>query len=311
MKTDKQLKQDVQDELESDPAIDATRIGVEVVNRIVTLSGHPPSYAEKLAIERAANRVAGVKALVVDMTVHLPDDDVRTDEDIANAVRSVLHWTVGLHDDAVKVQVEHGWITLSGRVEWAYQSHLAVRAISQMRSVTGVTDHIAVQGRSARPTSAATSSARSCAMRSARRSTSRSRCATARCGCPARSARSPSARPCAGGMVGARRARRRRRPRRVTPASGDRMRNPRGRESQMTLSGEVHDADWSVAVETIATGTGGYRCRIHVTLVSPDGACERTFAHSRTHDTEREAAIDGLRAGMTWVEMRKSNMFTV
>ena len=146
MKTDKQLKQDVQDELESDPAIDATRIGVEVADRIVTISGHPPSYAEKLAIERAANRVAGVKALVVDMTVHLPDDDVRTDEDIANAVRSVLHWTVGLNDDAVKVQVEHGWITLSGTVDWAYQSHAAVRAISQMRSVTGVTNHISVQG---------------------------------------------------------------------------------------------------------------------------------------------------------------------
>lgn len=197
MKTDKQLKQDVQDELESDPAIDATRIGVEVSDRIVTLSGHPPSYAEKLAIERAANRVAGVKALVVDMTVHLPNDDIRTDEDIANAVRSVLHWTVGLHDDAVKVQVEHGWITLSGKVEWAYQSHLAVRAISQMRSVTGVTDHIVSRGRSARPTSAATSSARSCATRSARRNTSRSRCATAPFGCPARSARSPNARPCA------------------------------------------------------------------------------------------------------------------
>ena len=48
-----------------------------------------------------------------------------------------------------------------------------------------------------------------------------------------------------------------------------------------------------------------------MTFASPDGACERTFAHSRTHDTEREAAIDGLRAGMTWVEMRKSNTFTV
>ncbi|ABO59248.1 BON domain-containing protein [Burkholderia vietnamiensis] len=146
MKTDKQLKQDVQDELESDPSIDATRVGVEVADRIVTLSGHPPSYAEKLAIERAANRVAGVKALVVDMTVHLLDDDVRTDEDIAKAVRSVLHWTVGVHDDAIKVQVERGWITLSGTVDWAYQSHLAVRAISQMRSVTGVTDHIVVLG---------------------------------------------------------------------------------------------------------------------------------------------------------------------
>jgi len=30
MKTDKQVKQDVEDELEWDPAVDATRIGVEV-----------------------------------------------------------------------------------------------------------------------------------------------------------------------------------------------------------------------------------------------------------------------------------------
>ncbi|VWB39801.1 hypothetical protein [Burkholderia lata] len=79
----------------------------------------------------------------------------------------------------------------------------------------------------------------------------------------------------------------------------------------MSLSGEVHDVDWSVAIETIAVATGGFRCRIRVTLASPDGACERTFAHSRTHDTEREAAIDGLHAGMTWVELRKSNTFTV
>lgn len=79
----------------------------------------------------------------------------------------------------------------------------------------------------------------------------------------------------------------------------------------MTLSGELHEADWSVAIETVAAEPGGFRCRIHVTLKSPDGVCERTFAHGRTHATEREAAIDGLRVGMTWIEMKKSNTFTV
>ena len=79
----------------------------------------------------------------------------------------------------------------------------------------------------------------------------------------------------------------------------------------MTLSGELHDADWSVAIETVAAETGGFRCRIHVTLKSPDGVCERTFAHSRIHATEREAAIDALRAGITWIEMKKSKTFTV
>ncbi|AIO45318.1 hypothetical protein K6Y76_23675 [Burkholderia cenocepacia] len=79
----------------------------------------------------------------------------------------------------------------------------------------------------------------------------------------------------------------------------------------MTLSGELHEADWSVAIETVAAESGGFRCRIHVTLKAPGGACERTFSHSRTHATEREAAIDALRAGMTWIEMKKSNTFTV
>ncbi|CAG9242998.1 UDP-glucose 4-epimerase [Burkholderia territorii] len=79
----------------------------------------------------------------------------------------------------------------------------------------------------------------------------------------------------------------------------------------MTLSGELHEADWSVAIETVAAESGGFHCRIHVTLKSPDGICERTFSHCRTHATEREAAIDALRAGMTWIEMKKSNTFTV
>ncbi|KWA07401.1 hypothetical protein [Burkholderia territorii] len=79
----------------------------------------------------------------------------------------------------------------------------------------------------------------------------------------------------------------------------------------MTLTGELHDADWSVAIETVAAESGGFRCRIHVALQSPDGLCERTFVHCRTHATEREAAIDALRAGMTWIEMKKSNTFTI
>jgi osmotically-inducible protein OsmY len=146
MKTDGQLKKEVEEELEWDPAVTATDIGVEVADRIVTLSGHPPSLAEKLAAEKAAHRVAGVKAVVVDMQVRLPQKDERTDEDVANAVHAILHWTVGLPDDSVKVQVEKGWVTLTGAVDWAYQSHVAARTVSQMRGVRGVANRIEVRG---------------------------------------------------------------------------------------------------------------------------------------------------------------------
>ncbi|KVC94710.1 OsmY domain-containing protein [Burkholderia ubonensis] len=146
MKTDRQVKQDVEEELAWDPAVDSTRIGVEVEDRVVTLSGHPSSVAEKVAAEHAAHRVAGVKAVVVDMSVHLPHDERHTDEDIAKAVRAVLHWTAGLRDDAIHVQTEKGWITLSGKVDWGYQRQRALRAVSQMRGIVGVSDAIEVGG---------------------------------------------------------------------------------------------------------------------------------------------------------------------
>lgn len=145
MKTDRQLKQEVEDELDWDPAVTATDIGVEVTNRVVTLSGHPPSFAEKLAAEKAAQRVAGVKAVVVDMQVRLPKQDEHTDDDIANAVHAILHWSVAVPDDSVKVQVEKGWVTLTGAVDWAYQRHIVARAVSHMRGVRGVRNDIDVR----------------------------------------------------------------------------------------------------------------------------------------------------------------------
>ncbi|MBW9107034.1 BON domain-containing protein [Paraburkholderia phenoliruptrix] len=149
MKSDFELKRQVEEELAWDPAVESTDIGVEVRDRIVTLSGHPSSYAEKLAAEKAAQRVAGVKAVVVEMSIRLPHADVRTDEEIANAVRTMMRWTVGLNEEAVKVQVEKGWVTLSGEVDCAYQSHVATRTISHMRGVTGVSNLIRIGGEAA------------------------------------------------------------------------------------------------------------------------------------------------------------------
>jgi len=146
MKTDKQLQREVEEELAWDPAVNVTDIGVEVKERVVTLSGHPASYAEKLAAEKAAQRVAGVKAVVVEMDIRLAHGDIRTDEEIANAVRSILSWSVGLPESSVKVQVEKGWVTLRGEVNWAFQRHVVTRTISHMRGVTGVSNLIDVGG---------------------------------------------------------------------------------------------------------------------------------------------------------------------
>jgi len=112
---------------------------------VVTLSGHLSNYAEKLAAEKAVRRVAGVKAVVVELDVRLSHSDKRTDEDIAHAVASILLWTVGVPEDKVKVQVEKGFVTLSGEVEWGYQSKLADRLASQARGVVRVLNQIKVR----------------------------------------------------------------------------------------------------------------------------------------------------------------------
>ena len=127
MKTDLQLKHDVEAELEWEPAVTASNIGVEVKDGVVTLSGRLASLTEKVAAEQAAQRVGGVRALVVGLDVHLPGDDVRTDEDIAYIARSVLRWTAGLSEGAVQVQVEHGHVVLKGAVDFAWQSRTAAR----------------------------------------------------------------------------------------------------------------------------------------------------------------------------------------
>jgi osmotically-inducible protein OsmY len=146
MKTDIQLQHDVQAELAWQPSINAADIGVEARDGIVTLAGHVASYAEKWEAERAAQQVAGVRALAVEMDVRLPGSSKRNDVDIARTVQNALLWSTAVPmEDAVRVVVEAGHVTLSGEVAWAYQREAAVQAVRYLMGVTGVSDQIVVK----------------------------------------------------------------------------------------------------------------------------------------------------------------------
>jgi osmotically-inducible protein OsmY len=145
MKTDTQLKQDVNAELSWEPSVNAAEIGVEVKDGIVTLAGHVSSYAEKMGAERAAQRVSGVKALAVEIDIKLPGLSKRTDADIARSAENVLLWTSYLPKDAVKIKVESGWVTLTGEVTWDYQRKNALNAVRTLLGVAGVSDQIVIK----------------------------------------------------------------------------------------------------------------------------------------------------------------------
>ncbi|MBU69207.1 MAG: OsmY domain-containing protein [Cupriavidus sp.] len=142
MKTDVELKKLVSDELDWDPRIVAGGVGVEVHQGIVTLSGHVGSYSEKIAAERAVERISGVKGVVVKLEV-TPKSKPR-DEDVALAVRNALQWYVHVPADNLQVEIEKGWITLRGTVQWGFQRRAAEKAVAHIRGVVGVSNLIRV-----------------------------------------------------------------------------------------------------------------------------------------------------------------------
>ena len=140
MKTDSDLQRDVVAELAYEPSIKAQDIGVTVLQGVVTLTGHVPTYSEKVAAERAVKRVVGVRAVVEELVVNLFGNHQRNDGDVAQAAVTALDSNVSVPQDVVKTMVENGWITLTGHVDWNYQREAAHDAVRHLTGVKGVTN---------------------------------------------------------------------------------------------------------------------------------------------------------------------------
>jgi osmotically-inducible protein OsmY len=147
MKTDSELKRDVETELKWEPSVNEAHIGVSVKQGIVTLSGHVPSYAEKYGAEKAAKRVYAVKAVADELDIKLPSSVKHTDEDIAQACVSALRANYSVPDEKIKILVNNGWVTLEGDVEWQYQREAAMNAVRYLAGVRGVSDEIKIKAR--------------------------------------------------------------------------------------------------------------------------------------------------------------------
>jgi len=144
---DVQLKDDVEAELKWDPRVREAQIGVAVKDGSVTLMGTVAFLAEKLAAERAVQRVFGVKAVANRIEIRLPATGERPDAELARATENALQWHVNVPRDRIKVSADRGWITLRGDVEWQYQKTAAEDAAHHLWGVRGVRNEIAVKPR--------------------------------------------------------------------------------------------------------------------------------------------------------------------
>lgn len=142
LRKDSLLQQDVMDELDFEPSVDAAHIGVTAKNGVITLTGHVSSYAEKIAAEDAARRINGVHAIAQEIEVRYPGDKKTSDDEIAARALSILKWNAVVPYASVQVKVQDGWVTLLGEVDWQFQRVAAESGIRRLSGVAGVLNEI-------------------------------------------------------------------------------------------------------------------------------------------------------------------------
>jgi osmotically-inducible protein OsmY len=142
MKTDFELRHDVERELEEDPSVDARDVAVTAKNGVVTLTGQVPTLGEKWRAESVAKRVAGVVAIANEIEVELMHE--RTDADIAEDLRLAFKMDNRIPADSIKVAVSNGWVTLEGTVNHHFQKVEAESLARELAGVRGITNKIEV-----------------------------------------------------------------------------------------------------------------------------------------------------------------------
>jgi osmotically-inducible protein OsmY len=143
MRSDVDIRRDVEDELQYSPNIDDTNIAVAVKQGTVELAGFVKRFMDKYEAEMAAKRVAGVVGLANDIEVRVPQHDQRPDADIArDAVVAIQHWVPAGN---VRPIIRNGWVTLEGDVQWHFQSQDAQDAVRRLKGVRNVTNEIQIK----------------------------------------------------------------------------------------------------------------------------------------------------------------------
>lgn len=145
MTNDRDLQERVLRALEFEPGIDAAQIGVTAHEGVVTLRGSVTTFYQKSNAERTASHVYGVRALANDIEVQPTHDMRRSDPAIAEAAANALLWDAAVPAKALQVTVREGWVTLTGTVEWRYQSDAAVDTIHRLYGVRGVTNAVTMK----------------------------------------------------------------------------------------------------------------------------------------------------------------------
>jgi osmotically-inducible protein OsmY len=145
MRKDHDLQRAVIDQLDFEPSINASHIGVAVRDGVATLSGHVSSFAERARAESVAGMVRGIKAVVDQIKVELPGHCETPDEIVARRAYDRLASNTLVPMDRVHVSVEDGVVTLRGDVDWQFQREAAVHDLKLLNCVRDIHNEIVIR----------------------------------------------------------------------------------------------------------------------------------------------------------------------
>lgn len=141
---DSALKRDILEELDFEPGIHSSDIGIAIHGGVVTVSGHVPSLADKTKILGIIETVRGVRGIADEIEVRPVGTHVTADDEIAQRAADTLRWTTSIPDDRIHITVARGWVTLRGEVSWGYQARAAEKAMRRLIGVTGVSNQLRI-----------------------------------------------------------------------------------------------------------------------------------------------------------------------
>ena len=137
MRSDHVLQAAVLEQLDFDPSINSSHLGVAVRDGVVTLTGHVPSLLERAEAECVAGRVRGVKAIVNQIVVELGGSQT-SDEQLAEQAYARLASNLAVPADRVHLAVTDSIVRLHGDVDWNYQRQAAIDDLQKLPGVRGI-----------------------------------------------------------------------------------------------------------------------------------------------------------------------------
>ena len=144
-RTDHEIRDEVERELDSSPGIDSSFIGVAVHDGVVVLSGEVPNHWQRASATNTTLRTRGVTSVANELVVRVVGTRVPTDAQVAEAVRDAVQNNADIPDGAVLAEVHGQVVTLSGSVDNQHQRTAAHDAVQALPAVRGVVNRIGVQ----------------------------------------------------------------------------------------------------------------------------------------------------------------------